>query len=31
MAEKRDLSYQQMAFLEAKRVYKNYSQKYDQR
>jgi len=31
MAEKRGLNYQQMALLEAERVYKNYSQRYDQR
>lgn len=31
MAEKRELSYEQMAQMEAKRIYKNYSQRYDQR
>lgn len=30
-AKKRDLSFEQMALIEAERIYKNYSQKYDQR
>lgn len=31
MAKKRDLSYHEMARMEAERIYKNYSQKYDKR